>query len=426
MTKKITTGFLILIIVAVSLISCSSPEQEKPNILLIVVDTVRDDHLGYNGYFRNTSPNIDNFSREGIVFTNSYSQAGWTLPSFASIFTSLYPKDHHFTDWGMVLDSSLTTLAEVLRNNGYHTFAYPSLFYLDEVSGINKGFEFYRSKLTENKLMYGVTTSHLVNEMVVEDLKSLNSPFFMWVHYFDPHSLYLKHDEFDFGDENIDRYDSEIAYTDKYIGLLLDEFKKRGLYENLIIILTSDHGEEFHDHGRAHHYSLYQEVIKTPLIIKAPDLQHGRVEQNVEQIDLAPTILGLIGITVPEGFAGRDLLKNDLGQHTVFAERGGGEDAFQRAVIDSGYKLYEINIDYADTISPRFNTQDFLNNQTLLFDLKNDPHEKTDLFKKDAANATSLQEQFEDFYGTGYIPQTKSSILDSITTENLKALGYIQ
>lgn len=398
----------------------------RPNILLVVIDTLRADHLGCNGYFRDTSPNIDHLAREGLIFNHCYSQAGWTLPSFTSIFTSLYPKDHGVTDWKMVLDSSLTTLTEALKDQGYHTCACPSMFHLDTGSGFEQGFDVYHTEVARPRTERGTATSPKVNELVLTDIKKARRPFFIWAHYFDPHSLYLSHPGYEFGEDLVDKYDSEIAFVDAHIGQLIEELKERDLYDNTVIIITADHGEEFQDHGGRHHHTLYQEIIHIPLIIRVPGLEPRIIEEPVEQIDLAPTILGLAGIDIPKAFHGRDILMQRSPDHKIFAERGGGELAYQQAVIDGDFKLYEIDVADADPNSERYKMQNITSSDTMLFDLYNDPGEYVNLRDDSLYLYSSLRSQFESFYDPDYKPNQQVAVFDEETVEELKALGYIR
>ncbi|MBD3167879.1 MAG: sulfatase-like hydrolase/transferase [candidate division Zixibacteria bacterium] len=425
---KLIIAILTLPGIALGVLQCVS-NNDKPNVVLITVDTLRDDHLGYNGYLRNTSPNIDMLAREGIVFKNSYSQAGWTLPSFATIFTSLYPKDHLITDWEIKLDDKLVTLPEVLADNGYHTYGYPCLFAFDSSSGFEQGFEYYRLDVVHTGEFHERYTSPEVNAMVLGDIEDgLKEPFFLWIHYFDPHVRYLPHPEYRFGDSPKDLYDGEVAFTDWHIGEILESLKEHRQYDNSIIILTADHGEEFMDHGRTSHRTLYQEVIKTPLIIKVPGMSNDLVDRYVSQIDIAPTILNLCELPVPGSWKGRNALAENAVEVPVYAERGGGEVVFQLAVIDNNMKLYEVIDIYADTSSARYKVETFYENENHLFDLKTDPLERRELYGKMeySRQLKTLHNLFGEFY-EGDSSRLKGQIeLSEETSRKLKGLGYME
>ncbi|MBD3169247.1 MAG: sulfatase-like hydrolase/transferase [candidate division Zixibacteria bacterium] len=429
MKKHRTILVSAIAIVYVLLLSCGQPAP-KPNIILIIIDTLRADHLGYNGYQRNTSPNIDAFAQEGVVFNNAYSQSGWTLPSIATIFTSLHPREHGAIEWSVKLDTGLTTIAEVLRDNGYYTYGYPALFALNEESGFQQGFNTYPLDIPRMGKPQYTKSSPKVNELIINDLGNIQEPFFIWGHYYDPHSVYMTHDNFIFGDgkKAVDRYDGEIAYVDYFVGMLFKKLQKMQLYENSVIIVMSDHGEEFFDHGRESHYTLYEEVLKIPLIIKAPGEEHREVDKYVSQIDIAPTIINFAGIDSPEQFTGIDIMDDDIPNRPVFAERGDKLIAFQRAVIDDGMKLYHIDIGQADTSNPRFKKQEFYRNEKMLFALTRDPAEKTNIYGipdfTDIRN--KLDDRFYNFYQGEAKPLDVIEQLDEETVEKLRQLGYIE
>ncbi|MCP4633462.1 MAG: sulfatase [candidate division Zixibacteria bacterium] len=428
-SKILILSILLIVLVTILIISCSSGGK-KPNIILIVIDTLRDDHLGYNGYDRNTSPNIDAFSKEGVVFNNAYSQSGWTWPSVASIFTSLYPKDHGCIFWSIQMNNELITLAEVLKDKGYNTFGYPSLFLFDIESGFQQGFDVFHQEIFDLGNPHYINTSQKVNELIFNDLAEIKEPFFIWAHYYDPHMNYRSHKEFVFGDGKCTqcRYDGEIAYTDYHIGRLFTKLKKLNRYDDTIIILTADHGEEFGDHKRTSHYTLFNEVLKTPLIIKAPGLQPIAINNNVSQIDIAPTILKLIGCDIPDEFTGADILNSELVDRPVFAERGDYQIAFQKAVIDGDYKLYDVNIENADTSFERYKKEKFYRNERYFFNKKDDPTEKKNLIADPdyQHKINEFEKHFDTFYGSGERRIEEIKQLDVEILKNLRALGYME
>ncbi|MCP4631648.1 MAG: sulfatase [candidate division Zixibacteria bacterium] len=421
------THIIILCFTAFYLISPALKPPRKPNILLIIVDTLRYDHLGYSGYERNTSPNIDEFSKECTVFNNAYSQSGWTYPSFASIYTSLHPKDHSIIRWENQLDTSFTTLVEVLKDDGYATYGYPSHLGLDIQSGMAQGFDHYYRDVFEIEKPHARITSPIIHDLITTDLKKVKEPFFMMAHYFDPHSVYVKHPEFDFGFNAIDLYDSEIAYTDSYLGKLLAELKRLGLYDDMVIVFMADHGEEFEEHGMVLHMQLFNEVLKIPLLIKTPDSNKGIVNKNVDQIDIAPTILSLAGVEVPGQFKGRNLMNPELIRKPVFAERGSEQGRiFHRTIIDENYKMYNIILGRKFEPNP---TSLYKVDTDFLFNLKTDPNEVYNiLLNKENPDTLSkhLDNLFVDFYSDSISTKSSTMELDEETIEKLKGLGYIE
>ena len=181
------------------------PAARARNVVLIVIDTLRADHLGAYGHARATSPRIDAFARESAVFERAYSHSPWTMPSVASMFTSLEPKDHGIADWKQPLDRGLLTLAEVLQARGFRTEGYVSHGVLSRLYQFDQGFDVYDASVVEGRLPREITTAREVTDLALQALeRPLPEPFFLWVHYFDPHDAYLKHDGHDFGERPID------------------------------------------------------------------------------------------------------------------------------------------------------------------------------------------------------------------------------
>ncbi|MBD3169638.1 MAG: sulfatase-like hydrolase/transferase [candidate division Zixibacteria bacterium] len=424
---KMLVKTIMVIAVWFTVISPVMNTLDKPNVLLIIVDTLRADHLGYNGYALNTSPNIDSLAAEGVVFKNAYSQSGWTFPSFASIYTSLHAKDHGIIRWGNQLDSSFVTLAEVLQDNDYTTYAYPSHIGLDVISGMAQGFDYYHRGVYEIDQPHDRITSPIVHGLVKADLDSIQEPFFMMAHYFDPHSVYKHHPKFDFGNTPIQKYDSEIAFTDMYIGKLFDELKTRGLYDDMMIVFIADHGEEFLDHGSILHNQLYNEVLKVPFIVKAPNLKHKIVHTNVDQLDVAPTILGLMGVKAPQQFQGRNLFDGELEKRPIFSERGSLEGKFlQKTVIDGKLKLYDVQ---TGAEHDKLLGAIFENDTSMAFNLKKDPGETHNILAEEKNREEvypALEGLFTSFY-TDTINTVRSvRQLDDETIKKLRGLGYIE
>lgn len=276
----------------------------SPNLLVIAVDTLRADHLGGYGYGRSTSPNIDKFLGQSVVFDDAHSTSSWTLPSFASLFTSLHSSSHKCWQYDSQLDASAVTLAETLKSAGYETSAVVSHVFLGRKYGLAQGFDDYDESLVyELKESHSAVSSPEVTSKVVEFLEEQaagedGQPWFHFAHYFDPHHHYNNHDEFDFGEEEtIDLYDSEIAFTDRYIGEVLDKLDELGLAENTVVAFVADHGEQFYEHSRRWHgRTLFTEVERIPFAIRAPGFDARRVSQAVSGVDFRPTLLELLDV----------------------------------------------------------------------------------------------------------------------------------
>jgi arylsulfatase len=322
-------------------------KENMSNVLFITVDTLRADRLGMSGYSRQTSRNIDAFSGECIVFRNAYSQSSFTPPSHASMFTSRFVSNHGLYAWEELGDEEIT-LAEVLSNEGYETAAFVNMSLLSE-QNLGQGF---RTKVEsflnlENclseKLAYTMKKKavdfydgHEINRMFLEWLDGRGKrPFFAWLHYWDVHRPYARDPRYEamysdgsdverkvgrelwhynlnsgrleglgFGNTELsfisDRYDAGIYMFDQMFEELLAGLKERGMYDNTLLVLTSDHGESLLEREEmffAHDPFLYNEVIKVPLMIAVPGQHAARnVEESVMLVDIYPSILRFLGI----------------------------------------------------------------------------------------------------------------------------------
>ena len=408
-------------------VGCGGSDRQY-NLVLITVDTLRPDRLGFGGHNRPTSPVADRLAEDGVVFPNSYSQSGWTLPSVATIFTGRYPKDHGATDFHWSLDHTLPTLASILRSNGYETLGYVSHVMLTPTYGIADGFSKYDYSVLNVGDPHDVSTDQQLTDLAIAGVKNTEKPYFLWVHYFDPHFEYLAHSAYaSFGDSDIDRYDGEIAYNDFHIGRLLQQLPDKN---NTIVIFTSDHGEEFQEHGGEFHYTLYDEVMRVPLVIQAPFLEHRVDHSTTEQIDMLPTILGLLDIVSPEGLPGRDLLDPaSPGGGPIYVERDRPPPWRQRGVIRDGLKLIYIERADSNSIPPASRGTHipvtFVHAGTMLYDLKRDPGEKNDIFDPTDPRALELLGLMTTHFSTRKYEEAGVE-LDEQMLNKLRSLGYIR
>jgi arylsulfatase A-like enzyme len=304
-----------------------------PHIVFVMIDTLRPDHLGCYGYARNTSPNIDRIAEQGVVFENVFSVAPWTNPTIASLFTGLYPQAifppaEHRDAIRQALPGQLETLAERLKRKGYRTAALVDHPGISRRWNYDQGFDTWVSLFHEGGFkVWGVTDAEFVNQEFDAILEGGGKvPVFIYLHVVYPHRPYIPpppHDSL-FGpgfkrvEERekqgvINRYDGEIRYTDDLVGMILGSLKKRGILERTIIVVTSDHGEGFWEHGLSEHgNSLFNELLRVPLIIFLPG-GRGRAPKRVEEpasnIDLYPTILEMAGVTPPAGTDGKSLMR---------------------------------------------------------------------------------------------------------------------
>ena len=418
------TTFLILMttLVLVGALGCdklgSRFRSDRPkNIVLIVIDALRADHLGCYGYAKNTSPNIDALAAKSAVFEQAYSHAPWTMPSIASILTGLHPRDHGVTGWKDPLIASRLTLAEHLKTVGYHTAGCVSHTILVPKYGYDQGFDLYDTSVLEKGYPLDTFSSEHVTDFAVSALnKSLSEPFFLFLHYFDPHKKYFQHEGFFFGHNKVGKYDSEIAFTDHHIGRLLDLIKEKGLDDDTIVVITADHGEEFYDHGgKLHGWKIYEEVVRIPLIIHVPGFTPQRIQPIVAQSDLAPTLLSLAGLAVPEQMKGKafETSTNNFRpryNRSVFFETYFMDEVCKHGVRTGNWKLIH-NCDVKTWE---------------LFDLKVDPKEGTNLVESKPQKFTELKDKLNSFYRTAPSSVPKKTEMTDELKDYLKSLGYIQ
>jgi len=386
-----------LLAAAVSLLAgCGSEAPDgsaRPNVLLVTIDTLRADRLGCYGAERPTSPNLDRLAAGGLVFDRAYSQAPWTLPAMASLMTSLHPSRHGAVERETRLPEAAPVLAEVLSEAGYRTAAVVSHIFVSRRYGFERGFDAFTE--TDVQESHHVASSARVTRQAIAALDEVgDGPFFLWAHYFDPHSDYMAHEEHDFagaypgplprdvvlrevrGDpESLSpadvayleaRYDGEIAFTDRWIGRLLSELETRGLAENTIVVVTADHGEQFLDHGElGHGRYCWDELVRVPLIVGGalPERLRGRRSDRVVETRSVPASLAELCGVGDHPFEGGGLLDGDEagpGLAVVEGSHALGPDDRRLSVVvgtwklvrrldDGGHELYDLEADPGET-----------------------------------------------------------------------------
>ncbi len=325
---------------------------DQPNVMLIMVDTLRADYLGTYG-MEGASPEIDKFSNDAIVFEQAIAQASWTRPSTATLFSSMQPSRHSTDVKVSVFPDEIETVAEVFQNHGYNTGGLPNNINVTRSFNFQQGFDYFSYQAPD--YLFGATesASQLSMYNVVRKLKervsgaakriedfyqpattvlanaqgfieaNQESNWFLFVHLMEPHDPYFEypfngkgygraeHENPDPADKDymIETYKGEILELDDQLGQFFTWMKSEGLYDNTVVLLTSDHGEEFFEHGGWWHgTTLYDEQIRIPLIVKLPNQEHGgtRVPWQVRHIDVAPTLTAQVGAGQPETWQGAD------------------------------------------------------------------------------------------------------------------------
>jgi arylsulfatase A-like enzyme len=275
----------------------------------------------------------------------------------------MLPREHGVIDWDRDLRPELMTLSQHLRSNGYRTEAYISHdAFNEEFNNFYIGFDVFDTslipsrKVAQRKKVKGrrptggstKATSGDLTDLALESIhaaQAQGAPFFMWVHYLDPHGPFIAHPEFEFGSGKLGRYDSEIAYTDFHIGRLLDGVREAGMLEQTVITIVADHGEEFGDHGSTGHTTtLYDELIRVPMIVRVPGFDPQRVSEVVSIVDLAPTLLAAAGVPAPQEFRGRSIPSLDGRFHARISQAAFSDtrrQADKSSVVYEDWKLIE-------------------------------------------------------------------------------------
>ena len=418
-------------------------EPRRPNIVLYVVDTVRADRLGVYGYDKPTSPRLDAFAEDGIVFENAWAQSSWTRPSVASMFTGLLPPAHRAVGRRSVLPEEAVTLAEILAANGYVGMGLVRNPNVGRAFGFAQGFTRFRSEDRERD----ETMLDRVR-LWLDEREGNKQPFFLFLHAIDPHGPYDPAPEFEemFGaggapehyrtvryllglnsgevepePETVDLlsrlYDAEVAQNDRAFGELLDELSVRGLVEDTAVVYVSDHGEEFAEHGRWEHgLSLYEEVLRVPLVMRLPGVSPRRMEVPAQHVDVLPTLLAYLGIEAPST-DGRDLL----------APRRRGDDppdVYTHLDVD-GHRAASVIRGRYKLVLPQSPSQ---GTEPMLFDLEADPGELEDL----AADRPDIVERMLGLLAARNLADEVESAeeieddqLDEDVRRRLRALGYV-
>ncbi len=402
--------------------------KHKPlnyNLLLITIDTLRADHLGCYGYKLIETPNIDKLASEGVLFSQAITPAPITLPSHSSIMTGLYPVQHGVQNNGnFFLDKDVVTLAEVMKEHGYMTGACIGSFVLDSVFGLDQGFDFYNDNFNPGKkrryFLYNERNAGEVNKVAIQWLeRQEDNKFFLWIHYFDPHSPYFPPFPYNLNYRNR-LYDGEIAYVDTCLGELFNRMNEMELTDKTLIILVADHGEGLGDHNElTHAVFIYDSTIHVPLIINYPGLKEkGRtVSAMVSTIDIMPTVLDILGFKPINGLAGKSILPLIYGK---------ARDIHTQILCES--LCPKLNFGWSSLHGVRTPEWKFIQAPVPeLYHLSEDPGEGKNLLQQgrgDHVRWKSTLETLKQKYPP-FIKTSSSTQIDPETEQRLRSLGYV-
>jgi choline-sulfatase len=390
-------------------------------VILISIDTLRADHLSAYGYRAVQTPNIDAFAERGTLFAHADSQIPLTLPSHTSLLTSTYPFQNRIEENAERVSPGAVTLASVLKSHGYKTAAFVASVFLEREMGLDQGFDFYDSPFRfeafsplSGSMFFGGASRDsyaardrrdgaLVVRAALEWLAAnRDQPVFAFLHFYDLHKPY-----------KLAGYDAEIRYTDQVLGAFRKALMASGWWDRSLVVLLSDHGESLGDHGEASHgYFIYQSTLAVPLIFHWP-ADSGQFPQREEQpvglIDVSPSILDFLHLPAPPGFEGVNLLQKT--ERPIYAESLHAHDSFGWAPLRS---LRENEYKYIEAPKPE------------LYDLRNDPGEKTNILDKHPAEARRLREELGKMLARYSTKQpAPSSNITPETRALLGSLGYL-
>jgi arylsulfatase A-like enzyme len=481
----------LLLIAATYLFPCCAPADGRTSVLLVTVDTTRADRLHSYGNERIETPHLDRLAREGVRFERAYTAVPSTLPSHATILTGVYPARHGVHDNGVyALPAQAETLTERFQEAGYRTGAFVSAFVLDAQFGLAQGFETYddrmraplieadpvrlkqSDRLSEDRKRWLIQLASPyqrradeVTPLAIEWLaEGGDQPFFLWVHYFDPHMDYTPRapwsDRYDPDyegeldgrsktyelaamhngwsaasplppadrDHMIALYDGEISYMDAWIGRLLDALEDRGELDDALVVVVGDHGEGFGEHGQfwEHNGQIFDEVMRVPLIVKLPaNASAGRVvPELVRTIDVAPTVLEAVELAPIAGVQGISLLPLARGE--------AGAPRPDAALLEAGREQQATPSDYSwlGLVSDRSKLVILYDSdgkpvRSIFFDLAMDPLERRPLAPMREGMLEAWRERANQLYADSSTGASAFRGIDRMTSEALRSLGYL-
>ncbi len=436
MKTKIKVKYFIIFLLLVSLAFVSSFCKKKPlqnyNVVLVVIDTLRSDHLPCYGYKKNTAPFLSRLATQSVVFENAFSVSSWTSPSTASIFTSLYPFQHKLL-MGLLavrmanqvdpsvrinrIPEEITTITEVLKKVGYRTFGVSDNLNIGDKQGFTQGFDKFET--------YMYRKAPAVNETLKKWRAEIMSKgkYFLYIHYMDPHAPYHRREPWyvpktDRREDLISAYDSEINFVDRHFQEVFDLFKWQ---ENTLLIITADHGEGLWDHGKmGHGNTLYREEIQVPLLFYLPGgATAKRVTALASTIDILPSVRAIIGLPADE---------NDEGMSLTPLIEGRENDFEDRFLFPYLWKMVKKEIEFRAVLHKKWHFIVQMPKKKEIFNLIGDKLETHNHYFDAYKLAEMMEKKFSLFMKESkkYKQETSNFKLDREKLKKLKSLGYVQ
>jgi arylsulfatase A-like enzyme/tetratricopeptide (TPR) repeat protein len=397
-------------------------QGSRLNVLLVTIDTLRADRIGFYGSKKLLTPNLDGLAARSVVFTRAFAHTPMTLPSHTNIMLGTTPSFHGVHDnANFVVREEFLTLAEHLKSKGYATGAFVGGFPLDSYFGLDQGFSVYDDNFGKQEAG-GLDADAKGGERRAADvwasaqkwLRGQKAPWFLWVHFYDPHDPYDPPEPYRTRFAR-NLYDGEVAYSDAVMGDLLDDLKEHGLNETTLIVFTSDHGESLGEHNElTHGYLAYNATMWIPLFICAPGFEHRVVDQNVSHIDIFPTVCEALKIERPDFLQGASLVPlmrgRKMPERPIYFESLSPYYTMGWAPL-GGY--IDTPEKYIDSPLPE------------LFDLRKDFGETRNL--AGTADVGSLRKRVETIVRSQTSPESSKAERagDRATLEKLRSLGYV-
>jgi len=391
------------------------------NVLLITVDTLRADRVGAYGSGKGLTPTIDSFAKDGLRFERSYAHVPLTLPSHASLLTASYPTRHGVHDNGTFrLGPSSPTLAEALKRAGYRTAAFVGAFVLDARFGLGRGFDVYDDRMLGRggDVEFVQRSAEQVLAPAYEWIASSPQPpvpWFVWAHLYDPHEPYAPPEPYR-SRYAADPYDGEIAYADAALGAFVANLRRSNALDHTLVIIASDHGESLGEHGeRTHGLFAYDATLRVPLVMWAPpQLRPGLFRDTMRLVDVAPTILDLLGAAPLTSIDGRSV-RPFAGGGQPFDRPASYFEALNANLTRGWAPLTGVVVDRTKLIDLPVPE---------LYDLDADPGEQRNLYAPQRARARDLEMRLDQI-ARGAAPVVPSAPIDADADARLRSLGYV-
>lgn len=459
MKKKYIFLSVLLLFALILFVLKNKKEVSRPNIILIMADALRPDHMSCYGYTRLTSPSLDVFAESSTLYRSVFSSASWTIPSGYSLLTSLTPAEHRMRSWGSVLDARTPNIISSLRKNGYSVglFGDQDLFFKNIEQNFGDALNSFHISLDPPD----------ATKRALQWVDSQKAPFFLWIYYLEPHRPYrppapynrvfaahsgthlpIKKTEKSYEggwgylpemlvENNIDdpayyvaQYDGAIRYVDNEIGKFLKALKEKNQFDRSLIIFTSDHGESLGEHGLYfnHLFTLFNEIVKVPLLIKEPWQKRGRiVRENAGLMDVFPTICDVVGLKKPESLKGLSLAGALPKDRPFMASAAPLGREWVVALIKGDWKLIKYvdslgeDTNYIKTFFPQYPGILYQ-----LFNIEKDPLESENLIEERNDVFLRLRQYLSEEEVAGREAEVGAFELDEDFTKRLRSLGYGQ